>query len=146
MDNTLVCLEGTLDFEEEIRNQAINIISFRQGQQITINRDRILVGHSFYEHMSLQISNAQKILNQFNFVKMDEVNDEHLFSETIQVIFTFVSEKGERVWQVTFASLINKQDIMNFTCVYADRESMEREIGRLRRCVRKFVLSKDTAH
>ncbi|HDT6046472.1 TPA: hypothetical protein QHC14_004475, partial [Raoultella planticola] len=47
MTNRLVCLEGTVDFEEEIRNQAVNIISFHQGQQITINRDRMLPGRSF---------------------------------------------------------------------------------------------------
>jgi hypothetical protein len=33
MSNHLVCLEGTVDFEEEIRNQAVNIISFRHGSK-----------------------------------------------------------------------------------------------------------------
>lgn len=69
MTNRLVCLEGTVDFEEEIRNQAVNIISFHQGQQITINRDRMLPGRSFAEQISLQLDNAQKYLNNLILLK-----------------------------------------------------------------------------
>ena len=141
MSNHLVCLEGTVDFEEEIRNQAVNIISFRHGQQITINRDRMMPGWSFAEQMSLQLDNAQKIFKQFNFVKMDKWQCYDAFGETIEVVFTFVSASGQRVWQVTFASCIAGQDIINFTSVYPDKESMENEIGRLQRCVKRFILN-----
>ena len=141
MVNRLVCLEGTVDYEEEIRNQAVNIISFHQGQQITINRDRMLPGRSFAEQISLQLDNAQKIFKQFNFVKMEEWKDDDVFGETIEIIFTFVSASGQRVWQVTLASCIAGQDIINFTSVYPDKGSMEREIVRLHRCVKRFILN-----
>lgn len=141
MNNRLICLEGTLDFEEEIRTQSINIVSFRQGQQININRDKIMPGHTFASYMSLQLDNAQKIFNQFSFVKMDELNEGDLFTETIQIIFTFITGNGQKVWQVTFVSCINGDEIINFTCVYPDEESMKNEMPRLRHCVTHFVLS-----
>ncbi|MGC6389840.1 DcrB-related protein [Ewingella sp. S1.OA.A_B6] len=143
MNNRLICLEGTLDFEEEIRAQNINVVSFRQGQQITINRDKLLPGRTFAEHMTLQITNAEKIFNQFNFVKMDELNEGDLFSETILVIFNFVAGQGvgNKMWQVTFSSRLPKDNIITFTSVYTDEESMQREIGRLKHCVKHFVLN-----
>jgi hypothetical protein len=91
--------------------------------------------------MSLQLDNAQKIFKQFNFVKMDKWQGDDAFGETIEVVFTFVSASGQRVWQVTFASCIAGQDIINFTSVYPDKESMENEIGRLQRCVKRFILN-----
>ncbi|THD51260.1 DUF1795 domain-containing protein [Enterobacteriaceae bacterium ML5] len=141
MNNRLICLEGTLDFEEEIRTQSINIISFRQGQQININRDKLLPGHTFASHMSLQLDNAQKIFNQFSFVKMDELNEGDLFTDTIQIIFTFITVNGQKFWQVTFASCLNGNEIINFTSVYPDEESMKSEVWRLRHCVKSFDLS-----
>ncbi|MFU2316235.1 DcrB-related protein [Rahnella sp. PCH160] len=141
MNNRLICLEGTLDFEEEIRTQSINIVSFRQGQQININRDKLMPGHTLASHMSSQLDSAQKIFNQFSFVKMDELNEGDLFADTIQVIFTFITGNGQKVWQVTFASCLNENKIINFTSVYPDEESMNNEICRLRHCVKHFVLS-----
>lgn len=141
MTNRLICLEGTIDFEEEIRNQAVNIISFRQGQQITVNRDRLLPGQSLAEQISLQLDNARKIFNQFDLVKMEEFKDDDVFAETIEVIFTFISGSGQRVWQVTLASCIAGQDIINFIGVYPDKESMDREMDRLHCCVKRFVLN-----
>lgn len=141
MNNRLVCLEGTVDFAEDIRTQSINIVSFSQGQQITINRDRLPEGRSFAEQMSQQIDNAQKVFNQFSFIKMDELNDGDLFAETIQIVFTFVSGNGQRLWQVTFSSRLTEHDIINFISVYPDEASMEREIGRLKHCVKHFVLN-----
>lgn len=141
MNNRLICLEGTLDFEEEIRTQSINIVSFRQGQQITINRDQLPAGRTFAQQMSLQLDNAQKIFNQFSFVKMDEMNEDDLFADTIQVIFTFITSNGQKVWQVTFAACLGGREIINFTSVYPDEESMENEVWRLRHCVTHFVLS-----
>lgn len=141
MNNRLICLEGTLDFEEEIRTQSINIVSFRQGQQITINRDQLPAGRTFAQQMSLQLDNAQKIFNQFSFVKMDEMNEGDLFADTIQVIFTFITGNGQKVWQVTFAACPGGKEIINFTSVYPDEESMKKEVCRLRHCVTHFVLS-----
>lgn len=141
MCNRLICQEGTLDFDEEIRTQSINIVSFRQGQQININRDKLLQGHTFASHMSLQIDNAQKMFNQFSFVKMDELHGDDLFAETIQVIFTFIPGNGRKVWQVTFASCLDGKEIINFTSVYPDEESMRKEVCRLRHCVTRFVLA-----
>lgn len=141
MNNRLTCLEGTLDFEEEIRTQSINIIAFRQGQVININRDKLLPGQTFSAHMSLQLDKAQKIFNQFSFVKMDEFRGDAFFAETIQIIFTFNAGNDKKVWQVTFATCSNGSEIMNFTSVYPDEESMHSEISRLWHCVQHFVLS-----
>lgn len=141
MNNRLICLEGILDFEEEIRVQTINIISFNQGQPININRDSMPSGHTFSSYMSQQLDNAQKIFNQFNFVKMEEVNERDLFAVTIQIVFTFTTGNGQRVWQVTFASCLEDNTIMNFTSVYPDEESMIKQIDRLRNCVKKFKLT-----
>ncbi|CAM3696857.1 DcrB-related protein [Rahnella victoriana] len=143
MDNRLVCLEGMLYFDEEVRTQTINIVSFRTGQQITVNRDRLLPGRTFAEHISQQISNAEKIFNQFNFVKMDEMNEGNLFADTIQVIYTFLSGPGagKRVWQVTYACLFSKDELINFTSIYPDEASMQNEISRLQHCARHFILN-----
>lgn len=143
MNNRLICLEGTLDFEEEIRTQSINIVSFRQGQQITINRDPLPTGRTFAQQMSVQLDSAQKIFNQFSFVKMDEMNEGDLFADTIQVIFTFITGTGKKVWQVTFAACLGGKEIINFTSVYPDEESMKNEVCRLRHCVTHFVLTTD---
>lgn len=61
MNNRLVCLEGTLDFSEEIRVQNINIVSFSQGQHISITRDHLPSGQSLTEKISQQMDNAQNI-------------------------------------------------------------------------------------
>lgn len=143
MNNRLICMEGTLDFEEEIRTQSINIVSFRQGQPININRDKLLPSHTFASHMLLQLDNAKKIFNQFSFLKMDELNESDLFADTIQIIFTFVTGNGQKVWQVTFSSCLNDNEIINFTSVYPDEESMKKEMLRLRHCVKHFVLLKN---
>ncbi len=72
---------------------------------------------------------------------MEEWKDDDVFGETIEIIFTFVSASGQRVWQVTLASCIAGQDIINFTSVYPDKGSMEREIVRLHHCVKRFILN-----
>lgn len=141
MNNRLICLEGTLDFEEEIHTQSINIISFRQGQQITINRDRLPAGRTFAQQISLQLDNAHNIFHQFSLVKMLEMNEDDLFADAIQIIFTFNTGNGQKVWQVTFAVCLDGKEIINFTSVYPDEESMENEVWRLRHCITNFVLS-----
>lgn len=143
MNNRLICLEGTLDFKEEIRTQSINIVSFRQGQQITISHERLPAGRTFAQQLSVQLDAAQKDFNQFSFVKMDELNQGDMFADTIQIIFTFITGTGQKVWQVTFASCLNGNEIINFTSVYPDKESMRKEISRLRHCVTHFVVSTD---
>jgi hypothetical protein len=139
-----VCLEGILYFDEEVKTQTINILTFRTGQQITINRDHVPAGYTFSEHISRQISNAEKVFNQFNFVKMEEMNGGNVFADTIQVIYTFMSGPGagKRVWQVTYACLITKDETINFTSIYPDEASMKNEIIRLQHCAQKFILNK----
>lgn len=142
MNNQLVCLEGTLHFNEEVKTQCISIIAFKTGQQITINRNRLTAGCTLFEEISQQISNAGKIFNQFNLIKMEEINDGSLFTDTVQVIYTFVSGPGSSnlLWQVSYACLISKDEIMNFTSVYPDEASMKREMNRLHHCVKNFIL------
>lgn len=144
MNNPLVCLEGTLYFDEDVKTQTINIVTFRTGQQITINRDRLPEGYTFAEHISRQINNAEKIFNQFNFMKMEEMNEGNLFADTIEVVYTFLSGPGagKRVWQVTYACLISKDETINFTSIYPDESSMKNEIPRLQHCAKKFILNK----
>lgn len=142
MSNKLVCLEGMLDFSEETRMQHIDIISFSQGQNITINRDCLPLGQSLVNHVSQQMDNAQKVFNQFNLVKLDELNDASLTAETIQCIFNFNSGSGQRFWQVTYSSLIAEGKIMNFTSVYPDEASMQKEVARLKHCVTNFKFHK----
>ena len=145
MNNTLVCLEGKIDFNEDIKTQTVNIITFRTGQQITINRDHLPAERTFAEHISQQINNAEKIFNQFNLVKMDEIKDGTFFADTIQVIYSFLSGQGagKRVWQVTYACQISESETLNFTSMYPDEASMKNEIGRLRHCAEAFILSKN---
>lgn len=144
MDNRLVCLEGTLTFDEEIRYQTVNVISFRTGQQITVNRDRLPPERTFAEHISRQIDNAEKVFYQFNLVQMEEVNESNVFDKTIQVVYSFLSGSGtgQRVWQVTFSCLHSKNELINFTSLYPDEQSMKNEIGRLQHCVNSFILNK----
>lgn len=145
MNNTLVCLEGKIDFNEDVKTQTVNIITFKTGQQITINRDHLPAGCTFAEHISQQINNAEKIFNQFNLVKMDEINDGTFFADTIQIISSFLSGQGvgKRVWQVTYACRISENETLNFTSMYPDETSMKNETGRLRYCVEAFILSKN---
>ena len=140
MNNRLVCLEGTLDFSEEIRVQNINIVSFSQGQHISITRDHLPSGQSLTEKISQQMDNAQNIFNHFNLVKIDELNEDNSMAETIQIIFNFSSGSGQRLWQVSFASRIAEQEIINFTSVYPDEGSMQKEMGRLKHCIRHFAV------
>lgn len=144
MNNSLVCLEGTLSFDEEVKTQTVNIVTFRTGQQITVNRDQLPDGYTFAEHISRQIRNAEKVFNQFNFVKMEEMNEGNHFADTIQVVYTFLSgaAAGKRVWQVTYACLISKDETINFTSIYPDEDSMNNEIIRLQHCARHFTLYK----
>ncbi|PHP91451.1 hypothetical protein CBF17_023095, partial [Pantoea agglomerans] len=133
MNNQLVCLEGTLQFNEEVKTQCISIIAFRTGQQITINRNRLTAGCTLIEEISQQISNASKILNQYNLIKMEEINDGSLFTETVQVISTFVPGPGSSnlLWQVSYACLISNDEIMSFSSIYPDESAMKNEMGRL---------------
>lgn len=142
MNNRLVCLEGTLDFDEDVKAQTINILTFRTGQQITINRDHLPDGLTFAEHISQQIENAEKLFTQFNLVKMEEIYDGSFFADTIQVIYNFLSGQGasQRVWQVTYACLISKNETINFTSMYPDEASMKNEISRLLHCAKEFSL------
>jgi hypothetical protein len=89
----------------------------------------MMPGWSFAEQMSLQLDNAQKIFKQFNFVKMDKWQGDDAFGETIEVVFTFVSASGQRVWQVTLASCIAGQDIINFTSVYPDKRAWKMKLA-----------------
>lgn len=143
MKNSLICLEGTLKFDEEVRTQTINVVAFRTGQQITINRDRLAEGQTLGENIALQVSNAEKIFNQFNLVKMEEVNDGHTFTKTFQVIYSFITGQGgsQRVWQVTYACLLADNVTINFTSIYPDEVSMKNEIHRLAHCVKSFTLN-----
>lgn len=141
MNNRLVCLEGTIDFEEEVRTQTVNIVSFIQGQHISITRDHLPSGQSLAEQMSQKMDNAQKVFKQFNLVKMEKLNDADLMAETIQIIFNFMSPNGQRLWQVTFSSRIADQQIMNFISIYPDEDSMQKEVGRLKHCIQNFVIN-----
>jgi hypothetical protein len=97
-------------------------------------------GWSFAEQMSLQLDNAQKIFKQFNFVKMDKWQGDDAFGETIEVVFTFVSASGQRVWQVTWHPALPVR-ILSILPAYIRIKSMENEIGRLQRCVKRFILN-----
>jgi len=145
MNNTLVCLEGTINFNEDVKIQTINILTFRTGQQITASRDVIPTDQTLAEHISQQITNAERIFNQFNLVKMDEVNDGTFFADTIQVIYSFLSGQGsnKRVWQVTYACRISDNETLNFTSMYPDEASMKNESGRLQHCAKSFILNKN---
>jgi len=144
MQHSLKCLEGTLHFNEEIKAQTINIVAFRTGQQITVNRDHLPAGKNLAEHITQQINNAEKIFPQFNLVKMEEVQDDSDFIEKMEVIYSFISGTGtnQRVWQVTYACLFSESEIINFTSIYPDEISMKNEIYRLRHCVNNFALNK----
>ncbi|MGK3143607.1 DcrB-related protein [Pantoea sp. C2G6] len=142
MNNKFLCMEGSVIFDEEIRTQTVDVVAFNTGQQITINRDRLPEGLTFSDHISRQISNAEKIFNQFNFVKMEEMIGDDLFADTIEVIYTFLSAAGtgKRVWQVTYACLLSKDETINFTSLYPDEASMKKERARLQHCVKNFSL------
>lgn len=143
MDNRLVCVEGTLHFDEEVKIQSINIMMFKTGQQITINRNRLTAGYTLFEDVSQQMKNAEKIFNQFSLVKMEEINDGSLFTHAVQVIYNFLPAPGasNRLWQVTYACLISNDVIMNFTSVYPDEATMNNEASRLHHCVKNFILN-----
>lgn len=147
MNNSLVCLEGSVYFDEEVNAHTINIVAFRSGQQITVNRDRLNAGCTFYEHISRQLNNAEKSFNQFNLVKMEEVNDGSLFTDTIHIIYNFIATPGSEksLWQVTYACLISNDEIMNFTSIYPDENIMMNESGRLLHCAKKFALNNNRA-
>lgn len=140
MNNRLICLEGTLHFEEEIKTQTINMITFKNGQQITLNRDILPAGSTFFGNISQQIGNAERILNNFNLVKMDEVKDGTFFTDTIQLIYSFSAGPGsdKRVWQATYSCLISENEIINFGSMYPDETSMKNEMHRLHHCARNF--------
>lgn len=144
MNNSLICTEGTLHFDEEVRTQTVNIIFFKTGQQITINRDRLPAGQTLEENITVQINNAEKMLNQFNLIKMEKIYDNSAFSETLQVIYSFMTGNtpSKRVWQVTYSCLISENETMNFTSMYPDQTSMENEMSRLRYCIQSFTLNK----
>lgn len=144
MTNHLVCLEGTLHFDEDVKTQTINIISFRTGQQITINRSRLNAGCTLAEDLSHQINNAEKIYNQFNLVKMEEIKDGDCFTKTVEIIYNFLPAPGasNRIWQVSYACQISEVDILNFISVYPDETSMKNEMGRLHYCAKNFILAK----
>jgi len=141
MKNCLVCLEGQLDFTEEVRTQTINIISFLQGQVITVNRDPISPGCNLTEHMSSQIDRAKNAFNQFDLLKMEKISGNAAFLETTETVFTFISGAGQKVWQVSLTALVTEQEIINFTSIYPDEDSMRREIKRLHYCVENFRLT-----
>lgn len=75
---------------------------------------------------------------------MEEVNEGNVFDNTIQVVYSFLSGSGtgQRVWQVTFSCLHSKNELINFTSLYPDEQSMKNEIGRLQHCVSSFILNK----
>lgn len=145
MNNTLSCLEGNLRFDEAIKTQSINIVTFTTGQQITINRDRLPTGQTLAENITQQINNAEKVFNQFNLVKMEEVNDGSVFTDTIEVIYNFQPGQGagNRIWQVTYACLISGSETINFISMYPDENAMRDEIHRLRHCIKSFDLHKN---
>lgn len=140
MNNSLICVEGTLRFDEEIKTQTINMIMFKHGQQITVNRDTLPAGSTFFGHISQQIANAEKILNNFSLVKMDEVKDGTFFTDTLQTIYTFSPSPvtDNRIWQVTYSCLISANEIINFGSMYPDETSMKNEMHRLEHCVKNF--------
>ncbi|PZL85310.1 hypothetical protein CKF42_17725 [Pantoea sp. ARC270] len=141
MQRCLKCLEGTIHFDEDVKTQTIDIIAFRSGQQITINRERLPAGKSLAENITMQINNAEKVFQQFNLVKMEDFTADSAFQETVEVIYNFVSNpgSGKRVWQVTYVCLNSESDIINFTSLYPDEISMKNEISRLRHCVKNFA-------
>jgi len=143
MKNTLACLEGSIQFNEDVQAQTVNVISFRTGQQITINRDRLAEGSVFYEHISQQIDGAAKVFNHFNLVKMDKMHEGSPFTETLHIVYNFLPSPGatQRFWQVTYACLLPNNEIMNFTTLYPDENSMNNESGRLQHCVKSFLLN-----
>ena len=140
MNNSLICVEGTLRFDEEIKTQTINMVMFKHGQQITVNRDTLPAGSTFFGHISQQIANAEKILNNFSLVKMDEVKDGTFFTDTLQTIYTFSPSPvtDNRIWQVTCSCLISANEIINFGSMYPDEASMKNEMHRLEHCVKNF--------
>ncbi|SFO51915.1 hypothetical protein SAMN05428971_4325 [Candidatus Pantoea varia] len=144
MNNTLLCVEGTLHFNEDVRTQYINIVMFKTGQQITINRSPIAAGRTLAEDISQQINNAEKILNNFKLIEMEEINNGDTFTDSIKVIYTFSPGPGtaNRLWQVSYACQISEDKIINFTSVYPDEVSMENEINRLHHCVTNFKMNK----
>ncbi|MEB7540283.1 DUF1795 domain-containing protein [Pantoea anthophila] len=144
MNHTLTCLEGTLNFDEEIKTQAIDIVTFRTGQQITINRDHLIEGQTLTENLILQLNKAEKIFNEFNLIKMEEINDNRNFINAVQVIYSFIPVKGagQRVWQVTYACQISDTRMINFASLYPDEKSMENEMHRLAHCFEGFSLRK----
>ena len=144
MNNHLACIEGTLHFDEEVKTQTINIVTFKTGQQITINRNRLSAGCTLFEDISQQMKNAEKIFNQFSLVKIEEINDGSLFTPAVQVIYNFLPAPGasNRLWQVTYACQIANDDIMNFTSVYPDEAIMKNEVSRLQYCAKNFILNK----
>jgi len=145
MKNSLICLEGTLKFDEDVQTQTINVVGFRTGQQITVNRDRLAEGQTLAENIALQLSNAEKIFNQFNLVKMEELNDGSVFANTVLVIYNFISGQGggQRVWQVTYACLMPDNTTINFTSMYPDETSLKNEMHRLAHCVKSFTFNRD---
>lgn len=141
MNNSLICLEGNVSFEEEVNVQSLDLIKFKSGQQISVSRERFSEDRNFHDHISQQLSNANNFFSQFNLVRMEKFTDSNAFSEAFHIIYTFSAGTApeKRAWQVTYACLL-KDKIINFTSVYPDEESMNKESGRLHHCVKNFSL------
>ena len=142
MNNRLDCVEGSVDFNEEIRSQCINIVFFRNGQKINVNREIIATGSDFKQHVTLQVENAAKYLYQFQLISHITPDMPYQFLAVAQLTFSFISGPGQRVWQVTNICHLSGTDVINFTGVYPSEEVMEREVEKLNHCVKAFEYRK----
>jgi len=145
MKNHLACLEGKVSFNEDVNVQNLDFIKFRTGQQISVSRDRLPEGNTFHDHISQKLSNAHKVFNRFNLVKMEKFAEQTPFTDVIHIIYNFSSGPAaeQRAWQVTYACLFANDKIMNFTSVYSDEEAMKNESNRLYHCVTNFIMNKN---
>lgn len=138
MAQTCVCPEGVLYLPEGARAKTVNVILFKDGQNITVSRDDIAPGASLADYCTSQMAILREKFKEFHLLEQGEFDGPCPFPQAMKVVFSFLVKPGITAWQYLLLAQQDAQSAMVFSALYSSEQMMQSESPRVDYCLSHF--------